>query len=99
MVLGMSVVSTVDPNDPAAAGAVMKAMIPAIIVSLVFLYPALAVYTKRWHDRGKSGWWSLIMLVPFIGPIWALVELGFLSGTPGPNQYGADPLGRGLAAA
>jgi uncharacterized membrane protein YhaH (DUF805 family) len=25
--------------------------------------------------------------------IWALVILGFLRGTPGANQYGADPLG------
>jgi uncharacterized membrane protein YhaH (DUF805 family) len=25
--------------------------------------------------------------------IWALVELGFLRGTPGPNRYGPDPLG------
>ena len=25
--------------------------------------------------------------------IWAFVELGCLPGTPGPNQYGADPLG------
>ena len=25
--------------------------------------------------------------------IWALVELGCLRGTPGPNQYGPDPLG------
>jgi uncharacterized membrane protein YhaH (DUF805 family) len=24
--------------------------------------------------------------------IWGLVELGFLRGTPGPNQYGPDPL-------
>lgn len=24
--------------------------------------------------------------------IWALVELGFLRGTPGPNRYGPDPL-------
>jgi len=24
--------------------------------------------------------------------IWAIVELGFLRGTPGPNQYGPDPL-------
>jgi uncharacterized membrane protein YhaH (DUF805 family) len=24
--------------------------------------------------------------------IWALVELGFLRGTSGPNQYGPDPL-------
>ena len=24
--------------------------------------------------------------------IWAIVELGFLRGTTGPNQYGPDPL-------
>lgn len=24
--------------------------------------------------------------------IWAMIELGFLRGTPGPNAYGADPL-------
>lgn len=99
MLLGSSIAS-VDPTDQAAVAAAMtKTLIPTVIVSLVFLYPALALYTKRWHDRGKSGWWTLIMLVPIIGPIWALVELGFLTGTPGPNQYGADPLGRGLAAA
>jgi uncharacterized membrane protein YhaH (DUF805 family) len=26
--------------------------------------------------------------------IWMIVELGFLRGTPGPNQYGHDPLER-----
>lgn len=24
--------------------------------------------------------------------LWALIELGFMPGTPGPNQYGPDPL-------
>jgi uncharacterized membrane protein YhaH (DUF805 family) len=57
------------------------------------IYPAIAVYAKRWHDRGKSGWWTLIILVPAIGSIWLLVELGFLRGTPGANKYGPDPLG------
>jgi len=28
----------------------------------------------------------------FAVSIWALVELGFLRGTPGPNRYGPDPL-------
>ena len=63
-----------------------------IIVSLAMIYPALAVYAKRWHDRGKSGWWTLIGLVPIIGGIWLLVELGFLKGTDGPNHYGPDPV-------
>ena len=52
----------------------------------------LAVQVKRWHDRGKSGWWVLIALIPLIGPLWALIETGFLPGTNGPNEYGPDPL-------
>ena len=62
------------------------------LVGLVLLWPYLAGAIKRWHDRDKSGWWMLIGLIPIIGQIWVLVELGFLPGTAGPNQYGPDPL-------
>jgi uncharacterized membrane protein YhaH (DUF805 family) len=34
----------------------------------------------------------ILMLASFAVSIWALVELGFLRGTVGPNRYGADPL-------
>ena len=61
---------------------------PVVIVSLIFLYPSYAIATKRWHDRGKSGWWSLIVFVPVIGGLWALIELGFLGGDEGSNDYG-----------
>lgn len=64
----------------------------SIVVAFVSLYFALAIYAKRWHDRDKSGWWSLIALVPFIGAVWILVELGILEGTKGTNRYGPDPL-------
>lgn len=63
-----------------------------IIVTIASVYFALALYAKRWHDRDKSGWWSLIALVPFIGAVWMLVELGILEGGRGTNQYGPDPL-------
>jgi uncharacterized membrane protein YhaH (DUF805 family) len=33
----------------------------------------------------------LILLVPIVGAIWFLVELGFLPGTPGPNRFGPPP--------
>lgn len=62
------------------------------IVLLPLLWAGLAVYAKRWHDRGKSGWWTLISFVPLIGLIWIIVELGMLRGTEGTNQYGPDPL-------
>ena len=95
MLLGVSLLPSVDPNiaPEAAASMMMSAMIPIWIVSLLFLYPALAVYTKRWHDRDKSGWWTLIIFVPFIGALWFLIECGFLRGTDGPNRFGNDPLG------
>ena len=62
--------------------------LPMLIVSALFLYPSFALATKRWHDRGKSGWWSLIVFVPIIGGLWALIELGFLPGEEGVNAYG-----------
>ena len=50
----------------------------------------LAVMAKRWHDRDKSGWWSLVGLIPYVGPLWIWIELGFFPGT-GTNRYGPDP--------
>jgi uncharacterized membrane protein YhaH (DUF805 family) len=58
------------------------------IFALVALIPTVIVYIKRFHDRDKSGWWVLITLIPIIGAIWILVELGFLKGTPGLNRFG-----------
>lgn len=60
--------------------------------SIAALYFWVALNAKRWHDRGKSGWWSLLILVPIIGWVWILVELGIMEGTRGPNQYGPDPI-------
>lgn len=90
VVFGTSMMAGMDPNMPAEPSA--AAMMPFVIVSLIFLWPSLAILAKRWHDRGKSGWWTLIGLVPFIGWLWILIECGFLRGTDGPNQYGADPI-------
>ena len=58
------------------------------LFALLSLIPSIIVHIKRFHDRDKSGWWVLIGLIPIIGPIWLLIELGFLAGTPGANRYG-----------
>jgi uncharacterized membrane protein YhaH (DUF805 family) len=98
MVFGVSMTPSIDPNaTPEQAAEAMDAamgamMLPLGIVVLLTLWPTLAIYAKRWHDRNKSGWWSLIMFVPIIGAIWLLVELGFLRGTEGPNRFGPDPI-------
>jgi len=62
-----------------------------VVLYIPVVWFSLALQVKRWHDRGKSGWWVLINLIPFVGGLWALVECGFLRGTEGPNQFGPDP--------
>ena len=54
----------------------------------------LAGSIKRAHDRGKSGWWILITLIPIAGFIWWLIVLGIFEGQKGPNKYGPDPRGQ-----
>ena len=62
-----------------------------VAVNLALLWPALAVSVKRWHDRGKSGWWVLVALVPLAGWLWVLIENGLLRGDAGPNRFGDAP--------
>jgi len=61
-----------------------------LLVALAFLLPSLAVTVRRLHDTGRSGWWILIGLVPFIGGIVLLV-FECMDGQPGPNNYGPSP--------
>ncbi|PAV10857.1 hypothetical protein CBG25_01120 [Arsenophonus sp. ENCA] len=41
---------------------------PYILLLLVILlfYPLAAIFTKRLHDRGKSGGWLLLLLLAFV---------------------------------
>jgi uncharacterized membrane protein YhaH (DUF805 family) len=64
-----------------------------LAVLVVYMWALLALQIKRWHDRDKSWVWFFITFVPVIGGLWALVECGFLDGTPGPNKFGPSPKG------
>ena len=35
------------------------------IVGLILLIPLVAAGTRRLNDTGRSGWWQLLMIVPF----------------------------------
>ena len=65
---------------------------------LAVLIPSLAVGARRLHDTGRSGWWLLIGLIPFIGAI-VLIVFFLLDSQPGTNAYGPNPKGVGGAAA
>jgi uncharacterized membrane protein YhaH (DUF805 family) len=80
-----------------------------------FVYPCLlfvaaCVLSKRLHDRGRSGWWSAVILlaVIIVWPmpvgffdflfglvlVWAVVELGVMAGEQGANRFGPNPQAR-----
>jgi uncharacterized membrane protein YhaH (DUF805 family) len=60
------------------------------LYALALLIPGIAVAVRRLHDTGRSGWWILIGLVPFVGGIILIVFL-VQDGTPGDNQFGSNP--------
>lgn len=50
--------------------------------SIPIFISSLSFQVRRWHDLGRSGWWSLINLVPF-GSVYSLGMLGFVPGVEG----------------
>lgn len=67
-------------------------LVSELLFAIVLLWPALAVTTKRMHDRNYSALkWMLISLIP-IANVWILIQAWFLKGDEGSNDYGADPL-------
>lgn len=77
------------------AGVLANVMGEAVIVILVLAYIPLiwigiATAAKRMHDHGKSGWFQLIGLIPFVG-IYIFILCGCMRGNVGANAYGEDP--------
>ena len=59
------------------------------IYTLATIIPCLAVFCRRMHDTGRSGWWWFICLIPIVGAIVLLVFL--CQDTQPANQYGPVP--------
>ena len=69
---------------------------PALLPVLAFIaWLGMVSNIRRYHDRNKSGWWLLFGFIPVIGALWQVIELGFLSGTQGDNDYGSAGGGGG----
>jgi len=68
------------------------------LYDLAIILPGLGLTVRRLHDTGRSGWWFLIVLIPFIGGI-VLFVFEVLDSQPGDNQYGPNPKGIGPVAA
>ena len=93
--VGPTYMALLSGQTPSGGGGGVLGIV-GLIVSLVIAWAAIANDVKRCHDRDKSGWWLLLMLLAsltVIGALWPLIELGFLDGTQGPNRFGPSPKG------
>jgi uncharacterized membrane protein YhaH (DUF805 family) len=59
--------------------------------------PSWCVMVRRLHDKGISGWWSLLNALPVIGQFIVFLML-IQAGDVGENEYGPQP-GRELPGA
>jgi uncharacterized membrane protein YhaH (DUF805 family) len=84
------VTSGITVNIPMGGMSIPYPILPTVFAILA-IWPALAISVKRCHDRGRSGFFILIGLIPLVN-IWMGIELLFLSGTSGSNKFGDDPL-------
>jgi uncharacterized membrane protein YhaH (DUF805 family) len=60
-----------------------------------FLATFIVPCVRRLYDLDKSGWWSLTILVPFVGVLaWIglVIYCGFFSGEKKENKYGPVPI-------
>ncbi|MDR3054016.1 MAG: DUF805 domain-containing protein [Zoogloeaceae bacterium] len=66
------------------------------LVAIGLIVPGLALAIRRLHDTGRSGWWLLLQVIPFVNSIGCIVLLVFycLDSQPGENQYGPNPKGQ-----
>lgn len=78
--------------DQVAIAPAVGAPVVGSLYSLAVLIPSIALWVRRLHDTGRSGWWLLIAFVPCVGAIVLLV-FAIMDSEPGPNAYGPNPKG------
>lgn len=66
------------------------AVIDAVYCLAVFI-PSIAVTVRRLHDSNNSGWWTLLILIPYIGGL-ILIIFCVLPSYSGTNKYGDNPI-------
>lgn len=72
------------------SGSLLFAML-GLGVTLALTVCSVSLMVRRLHDLDKSGYFALIMLIPFINVLLGLYLL-FFKGTDGYNRFGEDPL-------
>ncbi len=87
------VIAMPDPVSMKSSGA-GGAMLLVLLLALVMVLAAwcgMAIQIKRFHDRGQSGLWSLLPIVPMLGMFSALVSAIMSGATPAETGAALQP--------
>ena len=93
--IGIVMKLATDPETP--DGVLVNPIIVDIIwipFGMFLIFIQLAIFTKRWHDLGRTGMWSLLLLIPIVGFVLYIpmfIYLGVARGQAEENQYGPVP--------
>ncbi|MBX3569514.1 MAG: DUF805 domain-containing protein [Rhizobiaceae bacterium] len=90
-VAGFAVDAALGRLQPNSDGPIVVIIIPALWILATFL-PGLAVTIRRQHDIGLSGWFYLLMLLPYVGGLIIFV-FTLIPSQMHENKWGAVPEG------
>ena len=62
----------------------------ALVMIIPLCWLSLAVVTRRFHDLGKSGWFTILTCIPVVNIIFG-VYVAFFKGQQQDNEYGPNP--------
>jgi uncharacterized membrane protein YhaH (DUF805 family) len=65
-------------------------MLYLLIVLLPVSWAFYAVAVRRFHDLGRSGWFAVLLCIPFAN-IVAAIYAAFFKGQEEDNKYGLNP--------
>ncbi|MDR0984002.1 MAG: DUF805 domain-containing protein [Ruminococcus sp.] len=108
LIVPMSLIATGDVRQMFSNSIGLLFLFAIFVLALII--PTYALFCRRLHDIGMSGWWLLFMLVPnilgefdstgFISILGTIAEIVFIvlacfDSKPGINKYGPNPKGFG----
>ena len=81
---------------PKSAGGPDLVLIAVLALAIgAWKWSLLAAMVRRLHDLGQPGWWAIPLLLILL---FAVILLGCIGGSHGPNRFGPDPLAAIAAA-
>jgi len=86
VLLGIGIITAITFAAPAVGGVFAFIGIIGLIAISVANWAAAS---QRIRDFGQSGVWALVLLIPYVGPVFS-IALWLIPSTEGDNKYGPN---------